>query len=70
MMIFKVCIVIESGFIFATVITFHQFSPAQLEAMMQLIALSPSQVRTLCKLALTCLESDGRYSVDSRVLIL
>ncbi len=64
--IFIVYMVIESGFTF-TVIRVHQFSPVQVDAIKQLLALSPSQVRTLCILALTHLESDARYSVDSRV---
>jgi hypothetical protein len=55
MIIFKVITVIESGFIF-TVIKVHQFSTVQLEAMKQLLALSPSQVRALFILALTSLE--------------
>ncbi len=41
--IFKVFIVIESGFTF-TVIRVHQFSPVQVDAMKQILALSPSQV--------------------------
>jgi hypothetical protein len=64
--IFKVFIVTESGFI-STVIRVHQFSPVQADAMKQLLALSPSQVRALCIPALTPLESDTRYSIDSRV---
>jgi hypothetical protein len=64
--IFTVFIVIESGFTF-TVIRFHQFSPVQVVAMKQILALSPSQVRALCILALTPLESYARYSVDSTV---
>ncbi len=64
--IFKVFIAIESGFKF-TVIRVHQFSPMQVDAMKQILALSPSQVRGLCILALTPLESDAQYSVDSRV---
>ncbi len=66
MIIFIVFIVIESGFIF-TVIRVHQFSPVQVDAMKQLLALSPSQVQALCILALTPLVSDARYSVDSTV---
>ncbi len=64
MIIFMVFIVIESGFIY-TVIRFYQFSPVQVDAMKQLLALSPSQVKALCILALTTLESDAQYSVDS-----
>jgi hypothetical protein len=52
MIIFIVFTVIEPGFIF-TVIRVHQFSPVQVDAMKQLLALSPSQVRALCILALT-----------------
>jgi hypothetical protein len=66
MIIFMVFIVIESGFIY-TEIRVHQFSPMQVDAMKQLLALSPSQVPALCLLALTPLESDVRYSVDSTV---
>ncbi len=62
---FMVFIVIESGFTI-TVIRVHQFSPVQVEAMKQLLALSLSQVRVLCILNLTPLESDARCSVDSR----
>ncbi len=58
MMILIVFIVIESGFIF-TVIRVHQFSPVQVDAMKQLLALSQSQVRALCILAFTSLESDA-----------
>jgi hypothetical protein len=61
-----VFIVIESGFTF-TVIRVHQFSPLQVDAMKQILALSPSQVQALCILALTPLESDARNSVDSSV---
>jgi hypothetical protein len=61
-----VFIVIEPGFI-STVIIVHQFSPVQVDAMKQLLAVSPSQVRALCILAPTPLESDARYKVDSRV---
>jgi hypothetical protein len=61
-----VFIVIESGFTF-TVIRVHQFSPVQVDAIKQLLALSPSQVRAHCILALAPLESDARYSVDSTV---
>jgi hypothetical protein len=61
-----VFIIIESGFTF-TVIKVHQFSPVQVDAMKQLLTLSPSQVQALCILALTPLESDVRYSVDSTV---
>jgi hypothetical protein len=43
---FIVFVVIESGFIF-TVIRVHQFSPVQVDAMKQLLALSLSQVRAL-----------------------
>ncbi len=57
MIIFIIFIVIESGFIF-TVIRVHQFSPVQVDAMKQLLAVSPSQMRALCILALTHLESD------------
>jgi hypothetical protein len=64
MIIFMVFIVIESV---STVIRIYQISPGQVEAMKQLLALSPSQMRALCILALTPLESDGRYSVDSRI---
>ncbi len=64
--IFIVFIVIESGFRF-TVIRVCQFSPVQVDAINQLIELSPSQVRALCILALTSLESDARYSLDSSV---
>ncbi len=66
MIIFIVFIVIESGFI-STVIRVHQFSPVQVDAMKQYLALSPSQVRALCILALTPLKSDARYSVDSTI---
>jgi hypothetical protein len=66
MIIFMVFIVIESGFIY-TEIRVHQFSPMQVDAMKQILALSPSQVQALCILALTPLESDARYSVDSTV---
>ncbi len=66
MIIFIVFIVIESGFTF-TVIRVHQFSPVQVDAMKQILALSPSQVQALYILALTTLESDAQYSVDSRV---
>ncbi len=66
MIIFIVFIVIEPVYIFL-VIRVHQFSPVQVDAMKQLLALSPSQVRALCILALTPLESDARYSVDSKV---
>jgi hypothetical protein len=66
MIIFMVFIVIESDFIF-TEIRVHQLSPVQVQAIKQLFALSPSQVRALCILALTPLESDARYSVDLRV---
>jgi hypothetical protein len=66
MIIFILFLVIESGFTF-TVIIVHQFSLVQVDAMKQLLALLPSQVRALCILALTPLESDARYSVDSRV---
>jgi hypothetical protein len=45
-----VLIVIESCLIF-TVIRVDHFSPVQAEAMNQLLALSPSQVRALCILA-------------------
>jgi hypothetical protein len=61
-----VFIVIESDFTF-TVIRVHQFSPVQGDAMKQIFALSPSQVQALYILALTPLESDERYSVDSTV---
>jgi hypothetical protein len=44
MIIFLVFIVIESGFTF-TVIRVRQFSPVHVDAMKQLLALSPSQVR-------------------------
>jgi hypothetical protein len=54
--IFIVFIVVESVFIFTTVIRVHQFSPVQLEIMKQLLALSASQERALCVLALTPLE--------------
>jgi hypothetical protein len=57
MITLMVFIVIESGLI-STVIRIHQLSPVQLEVMKQLLALSPSQVRTLCILALTHLESE------------
>ncbi len=57
---------IESGFI-STVIRVQQFSPVQVDAMKQILALSPSKMRALCILALTPLESDARYSVDSRI---
>jgi hypothetical protein len=66
MIIFIVFIVIESGFTF-TVIRVHQFSPVQVDAMKQILAISPSQVQALCILALTSLESDARYSVDSTI---
>ncbi len=66
MITFKVSLVIKSGFI-STVIRFLQFSPVQTEAMKQLLAPSPSQVRALFILALTPLESDAGYSVDSTV---
>ncbi len=66
MIILMVFIVIKSDFTF-TVIRIHQFSPVQVDAMKQLLALSPSQVQALCILALTPLESDARYSVDSTV---
>ncbi len=56
MITFIVFIVIESGFTF-TVIRVHQFSPVQVDIMKQLLALSPSQVRALCILALTPLET-------------
>ncbi len=69
MIIFKVFIVIESGFIFA-VIKVHQFSPVQVEAIKQLLVLSPSQERVLCVLAFTSLKSDAGYSVYSRVYVL
>ncbi len=52
MIIFIVFTVIESDFI-STVIRVHQFSPVQVDAMKQYLALSPSQVRALCILALT-----------------
>ncbi len=61
-----VFIVIESSFTY-TEIRIHQLSPLQVDAMKRILALSPSQVRALCILALTPLESDARYSVDSRV---
>jgi hypothetical protein len=61
-----VFVVVESGFIF-TVIRIHQFSPVQVEAMKQLLALSPSKLWALCILALTPLESDVRCSIDSTV---
>jgi hypothetical protein len=64
--IFIVFIVIESGFIF-TVIRVHQLSPLQVVAMKQILAISPSQVQALCIIALTPLESDALYSVDSTV---
>jgi hypothetical protein len=64
MIILKVFIVIESGFTF-TVIRIHQFSPVQVDAMKQLLALSPSHLPALCILALTPLESNAQYSVDS-----
>jgi hypothetical protein len=64
--IIMVFIVIESGFTF-TVIRVHQFSPVQVVAMKQILALSPSQVQALCILALIPLESYARYSVDSTV---
>ncbi len=63
MIIFIVFIVIESGFI-STVIRVHQFSPVQVDAMDQLLALLPSQVRALCILFLTPLESDARFRVN------
>ncbi len=61
MIIFMVFIIIESGFIY-TVIRVHQLSAVQVDAMKQHLALSPSQVRTLCILALIPLESDARYT--------
>jgi hypothetical protein len=64
MIIFKDFIVIESGFTI-TVIRVHRFSPVQVVAVKQLFALSLSQVRALCILALTPLESDALYSFDS-----
>jgi hypothetical protein len=68
MIVFMVFIVIESGFTFKLiVIRVNQFSPVQVDAMKQIPALSPSQVQALCILALTPLESDARYSVDSTV---
>jgi hypothetical protein len=66
MILFMVFIVIESDFTF-TVIRVHQFSPVQVDAMKQILALSPSKVRALCIIALTPLESDARYSFDYRV---
>ena len=54
--------VIESGFTIS-VIRVHQFSPMKVDAIKQLLALSPSQEQALCILALTPLESDARYSV-------
>jgi hypothetical protein len=56
--IFMAFIVIESGFI-STVIRVDQFSPVQVDAMKQLLALYPSQVKALCILALTPLESNA-----------
>jgi hypothetical protein len=53
-----VFIIIESGFTF-TVIRVHQFSLMQVDAMKQILALSPSQLQALCILALTPLESDA-----------
>jgi hypothetical protein len=47
MIIFMVFIVIESGFTI-TVIRVHQFSPVQVDAIKQLLAISPSQARALC----------------------
>ncbi len=61
MITFKVFIVIESDFIFIRVIRFHHFSAVQVEAVKQPLALSPSQVRVLCILALIPLEPDVRY---------
>jgi hypothetical protein len=66
MIIFIVFIVTESGFTF-TVIRVHQLSPVQVDAMKQLLALLPSQARALSILALTPLELDARYNVNSRV---
>jgi hypothetical protein len=67
MIISKVFIVIESGFIFDSVIRIHQFTLVQTEAVKQLLALLPNQVRALCILALIPLETEGRYNVYSRV---
>jgi hypothetical protein len=58
-----VFIIIVSDFTIK-VIRILQFSPVQVEAMKQLLALSPSQMWALCILALTALESNARYSID------
>ncbi len=58
MIIFKDFIVIESGFTI-TVIRVHQFSPVQVVAVKQLLALSSSQVLAPCILNFTLLESDA-----------
>jgi hypothetical protein len=59
----KLLLDIESGFISA-VIKVHQFSPVLVVATKQFLALSPSQMRALCILALKPLESEARISVD------